>query len=555
VPTTDSRCARKVPRRTKVIAAIAAAGMAAGVFQLLPSAGAEGIVVTQVAGAADAGAVDRNRDGTADYANYGVTNSGLSVGEQPRDGSDLRLFIPFVVSRTAVDAMRSGGTATVSMRVWRTTNLTDQRVIVDAYTNGTAASLTDYHRAATRLVTLTPIEGRLAVDVSRVVRTLSAPGILVLRLSLDRLAPVDGARTQVNVATSESRSPENRPVLTVSSRDASAPAPTPPSQPAPPVPGPSGPSGPPAPVPPAPIPPAPPTPPAPGAGQPPAAVTGGQTWNTIFNDDFNGSAVDASRWNVQNNSNFGTGNNEDQCYRAANTTVANGALRMIGKRETVTGCGSNPDGGSSYYFTSGMVTTRQQGGSMKFKYRQGYAEVRMRVPRGNIYWPAFWLVGAGDGSSPGWPAYGEVDVTEIYGSKPDISESNFHRTGGNIGARNHNVTNKSSSSGLNINPPNPFVAGGTNDWHTYGINWTANQLQWFIDGVLVRTYSASSSADSTALGYEHSIILNLAMGGNGPRYPDHGYTGNESGSGYNDGNLVADLPGAMEVDYVRVWQR
>jgi beta-glucanase (GH16 family) len=228
---------------------------------------------------------------------------------------------------------------------------------------------------------------------------------------------------------------------------------------------------------------------------------------------------------------------------------------MVGKRETVTGCGSNPDGGSAYYFTSGMVTTRQQGGPMKFKFRQGYAEVRMRVPRGNLYWPAFWLVGASDGSSPGWPAYGEIDVTEIYGSKPDISESNFHRTGGNIGARNHNVVTKSSSSGVNINPPNPFVAGGTNDWHTYGINWTANQLQWFIDGVLVRTYNASSSADTAALGYEHSMILNLAMGGNGPRYPDHGYTGNESGSGYNDGNLVADLPGAMEVDYVKVWQR
>jgi beta-glucanase (GH16 family) len=284
-------------------------------------------------------------------------------------------------------------------------------------------------------------------------------------------------------------------------------------------------------------------------------VTGGTTWRTIFNDDFDGGAVDAAKWNVQDNSNFGTGNNEDQCYRAANTTVAAGTLRMAGKRETVTGCGSNPDGGNAYHFTSGMVTTRQQGGPVKFKFRQGYAEVRMRVPRGNIYWPAFWLVGAGDGSSPGWPAYGEIDVTEIYGSKPDISESNFHRTGGNIGARNHNVVTKGSSSSLNINPPNPFVAGGTNDWHTYGINWTANQLQWFIDGVLVRTYSASSSADTAALGYEHSMILNLAMGGNGPRYPDHGYTGNESGNGYDDGNLVADFPGVMEVDYVKVWQR
>ena len=47
---------------------------------------------------------------------------------------------------------------------------------------------------------------------------------------------------------------------------------------------------------------------------------------------------------------------------------------------------------------------------------------------------------------------------------------------------------------------------------------------------------------------------NLAMGGNGPRYPGHGYTGIESGRGYSDGNLSADLPGSMDIDYVRVWQ-
>jgi beta-glucanase (GH16 family) len=292
-----------------------------------------------------------------------------------------------------------------------------------------------------------------------------------------------------------------------------------------------------------------------GSSQPPGSVTGGVPWTTVWADDFDGSAVSSARWNVMNNSNFGSGNHEDQCYRAANVSVAGGTLRLVGQRQSVTNCGANPDGGSTYFFTSGMVTTRAQGGPLKMKYRHGYTEVRMRVPRGNIYWPAFWLVGAGDGSSPGWPAYGEVDVTEIYGSKPDISESNFHRTGGNIGARNHNVNSPpSSTAGRNVNPPNPFVAGGVNAWHRYGLSWSANRLDWYVDGVLVRSYAAATVADRSALGYEHSLILNLAMGGNGPRYPDHGYTGQESGGGYNNGNLVADLPGVMEVDYVRVWQ-
>ncbi len=95
-----------------------------------------------------------------------------------------------------------------------------------------------------------------------------------------------------------------------------------------------------------------------GTGQPPAAVTGGATWRTIFDDEFTGTAVNRAKWNVADSSNFGSGNDEDQCYKAANTTVTGGTLRMVGKRQTVTGCGSNPDGGSSYYFTSGMVTTR-----------------------------------------------------------------------------------------------------------------------------------------------------------------------------------------------------
>lgn len=311
--------------------------------------------------------------------------------------------------------------------------------------------------------------------------------------------------------------------------------------------------------------------------QPPSIVTGGATWTNIFSDDFNGTAINQSTivrgqnvagWNVLNNSNFGTGNNEDQCYKSANVAVSGGTVKLTGKRETVTGCGSNPDGGSSYFFTSGMLSTSTNGGTLKFKYKQGYTEARVRLPRGNLYWPAYWLVGAGDGSSPDWPAYGEFDIFEQYGSKPSRVESNFHRTGGNIGALNHCISDATSSNcNLNVNAPNPLVAGSTNNWHTYGFNWTASKIEWYIDGVKVRTYTASNADETAALGYEHSIFMNLAMGGDGPRYSDHGYTGNEytasSGSGggctspnngYCDGNLNADLPGSYEIDYVKVWQ-
>lgn len=527
--------------------------MAGAAVQLLPSAGADEIVVRQVASSEDSGVIDLNRDGVAEYNRYGVTNQALSVGEQPGDGNDLRLMVPFTVSATALDAVRNGGYANVALKVWRVSNLGARSLVVDAYTDIKSLTKADYSRASKQLTALKPVEGRLAVDVTDQLRSMPAPGMLTLRLRLDQLAPQDGIGTQVNIATSESRDAANRPVLSVSSKSPAATVPTVPA-----IPETIPPSLPPATTPTVPtttptIPPV--TAPAPPtAAQPPAGVTGGATWDPIFNDDFDGTAVDTANWNVQNNSNYGSGNHEDECYKAANTTVAGGVLKLTGKRETVTGCGTNPDGGSNYFFTSGMVTTRAQGGAMKFKYRHGYAEVRMRVPRGNIYWPAFWLVGAGDGSSPGWPDYGEIDVVEIYGSNPDTAESNFHRPGGNIGAKGANVNSVGSYlASVNINPPKALLSAGTNSFHTYGINWTANKLEWYIDGVLVRSHTATS-ADTAALGYEHSIILNLAMGGNGPRYPGHGYTGIESGGGYSDGNLSADLPGSMDIDYVRVWQ-
>ena len=284
-------------------------------------------------------------------------------------------------------------------------------------------------------------------------------------------------------------------------------------------------------------------------------MTGGATWRAIWADDFSGTAVDTTKWNVQNNSNFGSGNQEDECYLAANTTVSGGPAhgRPAPDRDELR---FEPERWQCLLLQPpAWSPTPRAGWVHEDEVPPRYAEVRIRVPRGNLYWPAFWLVGAGDGSSPGWPAYGEIDVTEIYGSKPDVSESNFHRTGGNIGSRNHNVNNLgSSSTGVNVNPPNPFVSGGTNNWHTYGVNWTSNRIDWIIDGGQGAHVQHVRERGPYGAGLRAQHHPEPGDGRCRSRYPDHGYTGQESGSGYSNGNLVADLPGTMEVDYVRVWQ-
>jgi len=322
----------------------------------------------------------------------------------------------------------------------------------------------------------------------------------------------------------------------------------------------------------------------------PSAPSGMQ-WQQVWADEFSGSSVDTTKWNVQNNSNYGASNREDQCYRSGNVAVSGGMLRLIGKRETVSCGGTNPDtGNSTYYFTSGMVTSRAQGGALKFKFNKGYIEARVKAPKGNPFWPAFWLVSPNDGSTPGWPDYGEFDIFELYGIRPDVTNGSMHYkctdadghcqlnpTWYNIKA--DSAYGGQSNLGTQITTQTAMDAytGGTTDFNTYGFLWEADKLTWYVNGRKTRYFDGTnlyrieqngsttfenSTATlgppaipfSTVFNYDHSINLNMAAGGNGPQWSGYGYTGQDTAGGYNDGNLVMQDPATLEVDYVRLYQ-
>jgi beta-glucanase (GH16 family) len=325
------------------------------------------------------------------------------------------------------------------------------------------------------------------------------------------------------------------------------------------------------------------------AGPPTAAS--GKVWQQVWSDEFNGTGIDSTKWNVANNSNYGGGNNEDQCYMSANVGVSSGNLQLTGRKQTVSCGATNPNtGNSTYYFTSGLITSRAQFGSLKYKFKQGYIEARIKAPKGNPYWPAFWLVGPNDGSTPGWPDYGEFDITEMYGARPDVTNGSMHYKC--TDADNHcqlnptwyNIKTDSTYGGtstlgtqiLNQAAMDAYT-GGTTDYNTYGFLWEADKITWYVNGRKTRYFDGTSlyrieqngsqtlentTANlgtpsipfSTVFGYDHSIILNLAIGGDGPRYHYYGYTGIEGAGSYSDGNLVMQDPGSMEVDYVRVYQ-
>ena len=78
-------------------------------------------------------------------------------------------------------------------------------------------------------------------------------------------------------------------------------------------------------------------------------------------------------------------------------------------------------------------------------------------------WPAFWLLGENLGNV-GWPACGEIDIMELIGKEPNMVYSSLH-------APSYDTTR-------GYNRP----SGYSDDFHTYGVNWQPDHIDFYFDG-------------------------------------------------------------------------
>ena len=155
--------------------------------------------------------------------------------------------------------------------------------------------------------------------------------------------------------------------------------------------------------------------------------------------------------------------------------------------------------------------------------RYGRIEARIKVPAGRGVWPAFWMLGT-DIDAVGWPACGEIDVMEFVGAEPRTVHGTLHGPG-------------YAGVGRGIGAAHDAGVDLSDDFHVYGVEWTADQITWILDGTLYGTVRRSDVPDGAWV-FEHDfyLLLNLAIGGSWP------------------GNAGDDLPlpVTMLVDWVRV---
>ncbi|KAL2811803.1 concanavalin A-like lectin/glucanase domain-containing protein [Aspergillus granulosus] len=177
-----------------------------------------------------------------------------------------------------------------------------------------------------------------------------------------------------------------------------------------------------------------------------------------------------------------------------------------------------------------------------------YIESRLRTGcaptwRQSGIWPAFWALGESFRNDPThWPMASEWDFVEVINGEPMVY-NNLH-----CGVDREQGGPCNEFTGLT----NGGVSWKGCEWHTVGFEvdrdgarggWEEETLTWFVDGEETHRVTGSEVGDEavweTIAHRGHFLLLNVAVGGNWPGYPDESTV---------DGEAVA-----MEVDYVRVW--
>ncbi|GAA4072466.1 discoidin domain-containing protein [Nonomuraea soli] len=243
----------------------------------------------------------------------------------------------------------------------------------------------------------------------------------------------------------------------------------------------------------------------------------------VWSDEFNGAAgttPDPAKWRADP----GTGpNNELEYYTDHRNAAMNGSGQLVLEARRETTPGSSCPGGTCQYTSARMNT------GTKFHFTYGRVEARVKVPKGNGLWPAFWMMGADFLTGRPWPYNGEIDILEVLGKDTKTSYSTVHAPAYNGGG------------GIGAPYTLPGGADFADDFHVWAATWDSKGITYTLDGRTVFTLDkAQVEATRGPWVFDHPfyIILNLAVGGDWPGPPD----------------ASTPFPARMLVDYVRVYQ-
>lgn len=260
-----------------------------------------------------------------------------------------------------------------------------------------------------------------------------------------------------------------------------------------------------------------------------AAVSSGaeeaDEWRLVFNDEFDGDAVNTQVWNrfpaaIDNEDYFFYGSTSETVVCPENVYVKDGSLHILAENNPI-----DLGDGVEHKYRTGILQSRN-----KTELSYGLFEARIKMPDLPGSNPAFWLMPhkyedgfsfIGLENSKGEEGYGaEVDIMEHIYTDGNAYQSTVHWGGYGDGHKSWTAV------------PKPVMEGDPYDWHVFAVEWSPSSLKFMVDGAVTAVYSGIAVPQGPEF-----LILSLGMGGSWIGTPDE-----------------SRLPAEMLVDYVRVYQ-
>ena len=248
------------------------------------------------------------------------------------------------------------------------------------------------------------------------------------------------------------------------------------------------------------------------------STAGNVIWTPQFCQEFNGAAltaIDTTVWSFDLGNNNGWGNNEVEVYcgppnyvgndpKCPNSLTTSNNAYIDGSGHLVIQAINN--GGT--WLSTRMKTQ----GIENFTYGRIEASIQLPDTTNQGLWPALWSLGTNI-TTVNWPTCGEDDFMEIW--SPTLGGAG---TGGNISTIH---TKNTDGAGVQTNKHTfTFPSGMANNTalHVYGVIWSANMVQHYVDDpthpFYIATASDLASGDLWPFNASSFILLNLAVGGN-----------------------------------------
>jgi len=247
---------------------------------------------------------------------------------------------------------------------------------------------------------------------------------------------------------------------------------------------------------------------------------GSGTPSIVWQDEFDGpsgATFDHTKWTADTGGS-GFGNQELEYYTTSTQNVAldgNGHLVITASVDSGHTCWYGP-----CRYSSARLKTQGL-----FARAYGRFEARIKIPRGQGMWPAWWMLGANI-ESAGWPQCGEIDIMENIGREPGIVHGTAHGPG------------YSGANGIGA----PFIlpqGAFADDFHVFAVSWQPNSITWTVDSLVYNRLTPANLPNGTQWVFSQPffLLLNVAVGGSWPGAPD----------------ATTTFPQQMVVDYVRVY--